>query len=253
MTLAIISGDRDIIRENYVLLADELDSTLSLDNIGELFSADPVSDLLGALMVKIDSAKQIEDLDYDTQNELKELEDEISESITIAFSNEFPDLADVLNTEFNETSKNPLVEFIYKYFYIKRREVCLNYLLEKTLSAKSSFIKKYKTGDIKRDLGYQTAKSEMKDLKNPEHYILLLAANDIIADLLGDDNLNIHELLTMTDMEEDELEISLVLCDNDSGVLAMNTIYNSLINSNYLDEFRSAFKNALFNRLVMVN
>ena len=253
MTLPIISGDRDIIRENYVLLANELDSTLSLENVGELFAPESPSDLLGALMVKIDSAKQYDDLDFDTANELNELEEEIFNSIRLAFGTEFPELADLLYTEFNDISQNPLIEFIYKFFYIKRRELCLNFLVERVLTKRSTLVKAYKTAEIKKDLSYQTAKSEMKELKNSEYYVLLMSAGELVEDILGDDSLTYATVLGYTDMEEEELEISDILCNNLNGTTAMTNIYQSLVNSEYLDEFKATFKNRLFNRLVNLN
>ena len=95
MASVLISGNPDAIRQNYEVIQEDIDQVLS--DPRELFTPAPLSDSLGLLQNKVDVVRINYELDYETQNEIRELQDTINNSVIGAFGKEFPMLVDAID------------------------------------------------------------------------------------------------------------------------------------------------------------
>ena len=241
MSLNTLSANPDIMRENYDVLASELESLLSQPS--ELFTRLGHSDVLSILQGKMDNIRVNYDIDYDGQQELRSLEEDINGTILNTFKKEFVDHADTIDTEFSDSSLKGVAAFIYQYLYIGRKDLLLNYLLEYTLTNRAAIAKRYKTNDSKKDITYQAIRAELV-IRNPDYYILIMHSHSICEDVLFDEELDLLEVFELTDMSEDESDITERLFEY-NGTLAMQTLSNSLKDSAYFNDFKNTFKSRL--------
>ena len=245
MASVLISGNPDAIRQNYEVIQEDIDQVLT--DPRELFTSAPLSDSLGLLQNKVDAVRIAYELDYETQNEIRELQDTINNSVIAAFGKEFPMLADAIDTNTIGVSITPIAEFVYGQLYLLRKKHFMTFLLEYVLSNRSALAKRYKTADSKKDIGYQKVRAEV-EVRNPEYYLLVLNSNEICDDILGDENTDILDMMQRIEFTEDEEMIYQSLFEY-NGLEAYQLFTNSLLTSPYYDEFRSTFKVNLLNAI----
>jgi hypothetical protein len=245
MSLPILSGSLDLISESYSVLATELESVLS--NPKDLYSNVQLNDILALLTNKIDSIKFSYDIDEEQSDDLRTLANTSYQTIIDAFKAEFPETADVIETEFNDSSNAFLAELIYKHLYIGRRSLLMAYLVDTTLRNRTTLAKSYRTPDSKKDITYQAIRSEFP-IRNPDYYILLMNYNQICEDILTDENLDIMDIFNNTDLSEDESD-ALERLFTGNGVSAIQEIMKSLISSFSYSEFVSSYRFALANEI----
>ena len=243
MASVMISGNPDAIRQNYEIIQEDIDQVLS--DPRELFTTAPLSDSLGLLQNKVDAVRIGYELDYETQNDIRELQDSINTTVLTAFGKEFPMLVDAIDTNFSGVSVTPITEFIYGQLYLLRKAHFMTFMLDFVLSNRANLAKRYKTPDSKKDIGYQKVRAEVT-VRNPEYYLLILNSNELCDDILGDENTDISEIMTRIDLTEDQEEVAYSLFEH-NGTEAFQQLAKSLLTSPYYDEFKSTFKVNLLN------
>lgn len=239
----LTGGSFDFIRESYTLLAEELEDVLRQPK--ELFSNSIKNDILGGILAKVDNALLVYDLDTDQKDEVRTLGETAYATILEAFKNEFVSSADSIETAFSDISQRSLAETIYKYIYLQRRDVLMAYLLSEFFNNRAQFSKQYKTVDSKKDITYQSIRSELT-IKNPDYYILLMNYTSIVNDILTDDETSIIDIFTSVEMGEEEAEMLNALFEG-SAPDARAIMVESLLSSDFYHDFLSDFRFQLSN------
>lgn len=239
----------DIIKESYDLLYTELDSTLK-DTLG-LFNGTSNNDILLALQVKLKNLRLNYSLDLDVLSEVTALEEEISSCILRAFANEFynqeDDEIETKEVPINDISPALVANFIYKNFYLNRKQLLEDFVINKILNEKSSLAKRYKTSNTVKDITYKSIRSELKDVKNQDYYVVLMYSDEIIDDILLDEEITLEDIFQYSDLTELDIYLmeELFLNSKDNSIIASNLV-NSLKNCSVYDFFKSNLRNRLF-------
>ena len=249
MATPIMSGSMDLIQESYSVLSSELESILS--NPEDLYTNVRLSDIMAVLLNRIDNIRLNYDIDSDQEEDLRTLSNTIYQTVIDAFKEEFPDTADSIETEFQDGSNAFLSEIIYKYLYIGRRNLLLDYAVSTTLSKRTNLAKSYRTPDSKKDITYQAIRADFP-IRNPDYYILLMNYSSICNDILLDENLDIMDIFNNTDLTEDEADTFERLFTG-NGVEVAKVIMSSLTKSFAYPEFLNAYKLALANEIKSVS
>lgn len=241
----VLTTPDSILREGYSILEIELESTL--ENVNELYFGRTPSNILSVLLKKIKAVKlgYPEEFDYDVMQELIALEDTIHVKIISAFEKEFFDGELYFSEHFQDISSHIIADFIYKYFFLQRRQVVDSYLANTLFVNRTNLAKRYKTSAAKKDITYQAIRSELT-VSSPDLYIVVMHACNICEDLLLDDNLDIITLFSHYELEEAEEELFHRLFEY-NGVSVCQTLTTNLRNSTSFDYYKSLFKNHVFN------
>lgn len=249
MSLPLMTSALELLSEPYSLLASELESVLS--NPEDLYSNVHLNDMLSVIINKLDAIKFSYDLDADQLSELSACTATTYQTIIDAFKVEFPSTADAIESEFPESSMPFLAEIIYKYLYIGRRQLLMNYLISTTIGKRVQLAKGFRTPDFKKDITYQAIRSEFP-IKNPDYYVLLMNYNQLSLDILTDEGLDIMDIFNSTDLTEDEHD-ALTSLFNNNGVEAYQEITKSLVASFSFQEFVSSFRFSLATEIKAVS
>lgn len=247
----VITTPDSILREGYSILEIELESTL--ENVNELYFGRTPSDILTVLLKKIKLVKlgYPQEFDYDVMQELIALENTIYVKIIAAFEKEFFNGELYFAEHFQDISSHTIADFIYKYFYLQRREIVDNYLSNTLFANRTNLAKRYKTSAAKKDITYQAIRSELK-VSSPDLYIVVMHACNICEDLLLDDNLDIVTLFGHSELDETEEELLHRLFEF-NGVDICQILTNNLRSSTSFDYYKSLFKNHVFNMAQKIN
>ena len=241
----MINNAYDFIKESYTLLEESLKEILNTPS--DIFSRQPTNDFLKALTNRIDYCRANYNLTDEDSDLLKTLENDITNSVYIAFCKEFGfDLEDFERVYSSEAEKNYIAQIIYSNFYLNRKELVSNFLVNYVFNKRKAYVANYRTNENRKDLEYYSMRKEFNFVNNDYHFIILNYI-DILEDIINsDDAFTFNEFAGLSEFDVDQLEVIEGLF-TDEGVSYVNIILESLRKSDYYNDMLIEIKNNLIN------